>query len=70
MDTNHPRSAPPKKWNELMHDDIVEEIHAHRAALSDRFHGNLEEIFRYYQSLEIPVPFSSSPPQPRRVRAK
>ena len=53
-----------------MHDEIVEEIHAYRAAISDRFHGNLEEIFRYYQSLEIPVPFSTLPAQPRRMRTK
>jgi hypothetical protein len=64
---NHPRSAPPKKWREPARDEIIEEIHAYRAALSDRLHGNLEEMVRYYQSLDVPIRRSSLPPQPRRV---
>ncbi len=48
-----------------MQDEIVEEIHAHRASISDRFHGNLEEILRYYQSLTVPIPRSSILPQSR-----
>jgi hypothetical protein len=36
-----------------MHDEIVEEIHAHRAELYKRFHGDAEAIFRYYKDLEI-----------------
>ena len=50
-----------------MQDEIVEEIHAHRAAISDRFHGNLEEIIRYYQSFTVAIPRSSILPQSRRM---
>lgn len=72
MATNHPPSVPQKSsqektWANWMHDDIIEEIHAHRAALSERFHGNLDELLRYYQSLDIPVRVSSDKPQQRRM---
>ncbi len=50
-----------------MQDEIVEEIHAHRAAISDRFQGNLAETIRYYQSLTVPIPRSSILPQSRRM---
>ena len=56
MATNHPLSAPQKNWKvnweALTHDDILEEIHAYRAELYERFGGDAEAIFRYYQERE------------------
>jgi hypothetical protein len=56
MATNHPPSAPQESWRrnwaELTHDDIVEEIHAHRAELFERFHGDEAAIFQYYKEQE------------------
>lgn len=51
----------------MMRDDIVEEIHAHRAAVSDRFGGDLARMLEYYESLDAPIPVSKAKPQVRRV---
>jgi hypothetical protein len=73
MAMNHQPSVPPKSskgssWAETMHDDIVEEIHADRAALSQRFGGDMAAIIRYCQSLRPPIPVSKVKPQRRRIR--
>ena len=56
MATSHPPSAPRKNWKEnweaLTHDDIVEENHAYRTELYERFGGDAEAIFHYYQERE------------------
>lgn len=52
-----------------MHDDIIEEIHADRAALSQRFGGEMATIIRYCQSFHPPIPVSKVKPQERRVPA-
>ena len=36
----------------MTHDDLVEEIHAYRAELYERFGGDAEAIFHYYQERE------------------
>ena len=66
MAIDHPSSAAPKKWNDSMHDEIIDEIHAYRAALSDRFNGDIAELIKYYQSLDVPIPLAGVKPQPRR----
>lgn len=53
----------------MMHDEIIEEIHADRAALSQRFGGDMSAIVHYCQSLHPPIPVSTVKPQVRRVRA-
>jgi len=50
-----------------MYDDIIEDIHAHRAAVSDRFGGDLAAMLEYYESLDVPIPVSNAKPQVRRV---
>jgi hypothetical protein len=52
----------------MMHDDIIEEIHADRAALSQRFGGDMAAIIHYCQSLHPPIPVSKVKPQSRRIR--
>lgn len=51
----------------MTHDDIIEEIHADRAALSQRFGGDMGAIVQYCQSLYPPIPVSKSKPQAQRV---
>jgi len=51
----------------MMHDDIIEEIHADRAAFSQRFGGDMAAIVQYCQSLHPPIPVSKAKPQVRRV---
>lgn len=76
MATNLPPSAHPKNskestwqetWKAMMYDDIIEEIHAQRAAVSDRFGGDMASIVRYYQSFDVPIPVSKDKPQVRRI---
>ena len=50
-----------------MHDEIVEEIHAQRAAISERFDGDMAAIIRYCQSFHPPIPISKAKPQMRRI---
>jgi hypothetical protein len=52
----------------MLHDDIIEELHAHRSAIYDRFHGDATAIFRYYQEIETPIPNSTRRPIARRPR--
>lgn len=62
-----PRSLKASTWAEMMYDDIIEEIHAQRAAVSDRFGGDMAAIVGYYQSFDVPIPVSQDKPQMRRV---
>jgi len=50
-----------------MHDEIVEEIHAQRAAISERFGGDMAAIIRYCQSFHPPIPVSKAKPKVRRI---
>ena len=52
-----------------MYDEIIEDIHAHRTAVSDRFGGDLAAMLEYYESLDAPIPVSQAKPQVRRVPA-
>jgi hypothetical protein len=52
MDTNHPLSVLPKSSTEIPVDEIVEDIHAHRAELAARFGYDIEQLFSYYQQQE------------------
>ena len=72
MAMNHPPSVPPKSskestWAATMYDEIIEDIHAHRAAVSDRFGGDLAAMLEYYESLDVPIPVSKARPQVRRI---
>ena len=58
---------PRNRHAEMMHDDIIEEIHADRAALSDRFGGDMAAIIGYFQSVHPPIAVSKDKPQPRRI---
>ena len=50
----------------VLHDDIIEELHADRAAIYERFHGDQAAIFGYYQEIETPIPSSTRRPVQRR----
>ena len=51
----------------MMHDDIIEEIHADRVAISERFGGDMAAIIQYLQSFQTPIPVSEAQPQVRRI---
>ena len=69
MATNHQPSVPSKNSKgsatDLLHDEIVKEIHAQRAAISERFDGDMAAIIRYCQSFHPPIPVSKAKPQLR-----
>lgn len=52
MDTNHLPSVLPKSSTEARIDEIVEEIHAHRAELAAKFGYDIERLFGYYKQQE------------------
>ncbi len=52
MDTNHLLSVLPKSSTEIPIDEIVEDIHTHRAALAMRFGYDIEQLFAHYQQHE------------------
>jgi hypothetical protein len=52
MDTNRPLSVLPKSSTEIQTDEIVEDIHAHRAELAARFAYDIEQLFCYYKQQE------------------
>ena len=60
-----------ENWQALMHDDVVEEIHEHRAELYRRFGGDAEAIFRHYQERQRLNPGRRATAKilPRRVPA-
>ena len=70
MATNHLPSAPRKNSSEIDHDEIVEEIHAHRAELAARFDYDMERLFRYYQELEGKNQARRAPESPRARPAR
>jgi hypothetical protein len=61
MATNRRPSVPPKSSSEAPHDEIVEEIHAHRAELAAKFDYDMERLFRYYQQMEGQNPARRAP---------
>ena len=67
MATNRQPYVPPRNSSEILRDDIVEEIHAHRAELAAEFDYDLERLFRYYQQAEEKNPARRAP---EAVRAR
>jgi hypothetical protein len=54
MATNHQPSAPRTNSSESWHkDEMVEELHHHRAELAARFDYDLERLYEYYASVPI-----------------
>ena len=54
MDTNHLSSVPQtNSWENWHDDEIVEELHRHRAELAERFEYNLERLYEYYSSVPV-----------------
>lgn len=54
MATEHPSSAPLTNLMRTWHkDEIVEELHRHRAEVHDRFKGDLDRICDYYASFPV-----------------
>ena len=52
MDTSRPLSVLTKSSTEIQIDEIVEDIHAHRAEIAVRFACDIEQLFGYYQQQE------------------
>ena len=50
MATNRLPSAPQMNWHK---DEIVEELHRHRAELAERFDYDLERLYEYCSSIPI-----------------
>jgi hypothetical protein len=50
-----------------MYDDIIEEIHAQRAAVSNRFGGILAAIVGDYQSFDVSIAVSQHKPRVRPI---
>lgn len=72
MATNLPPSVLPKRLNastraERMYDDIIEEIHAQRAAVSNRFGGIMAAIVGDYQSFDVSIAVSQHKPRVRPI---
>jgi hypothetical protein len=54
MATNRRPSAPRTSFSESWHrDEIIEELHHHRAELAARFDYDLERLYEYYASVPI-----------------
>jgi len=54
MATNHRSSVPQKNSGEAWHEDeLVVELHRHRAEIAERFDCNLERMYEYYFSVPI-----------------
>ncbi len=54
MATNHQPSVPPtNSWEKWHEDEIVEELHRHRAELAECFDYSLERLYEYYCSISI-----------------
>jgi len=52
MDTKSRPSAALKNSSDTWHDDIVEQIHEHRARLAERFNYDLDKLLEYYREGE------------------
>ena len=51
---NHLQSAPrTNSWETWHEDEVVEELHRHRAGIADRFDYNLDRMYDYYLSVPI-----------------
>ena len=67
MDTRPRPSAAQKNSSDVWQDDIVEEIHEHRARLAERFNYDLDKLLEYYREGEERNPgrrADSSPARP------
>ncbi len=54
MATNRPPSVhPTNSWENWHEDEIVEELHRHRAELAQRFDYDLARLYEYYSSVPI-----------------
>lgn len=51
---NHPSSAlPTNLWESWHEDEVVEELHRHRAAVAELFDCDLERMFEYYAGVPV-----------------
>jgi hypothetical protein len=54
MATDRLSSAPPTNCSANWHkDEIVEELHRHRAELAERFDYDIDRLYEYYASVPI-----------------
>ena len=70
MATNRLPSAPQtNSWENWHEDEIIEELHRHRAELAERFDYSLESLYEYYSSLPIDpqVPRANLQPVSRKL---
>ncbi len=71
MATNRLPSAPQTSSRESWHEDeLVEELHRHRAKLAERFDYDLKHLYEYYSSIPIDpkIPWADiKPVTPKRV---
>ncbi|MGA7410338.1 MAG: hypothetical protein WBW33_07620 [Bryobacteraceae bacterium] len=69
MAKNHPLSVLPKNSTDILADEIVEDIHAHRAELAARFSYDIDQLFGYYQRQEEqnPVRRATEPVSPVKI---
>ena len=69
MAMNRPPSVLPKNSIEIRADEIVEDIHAHRAELAARFGYDIDQLFGYYQRQEEknPARRATEPVSPLKI---
>lgn len=71
MATNRLPSVPQmNSWEKWHEDEIVEELHRHRADLAERFDYDLESLYEYYSSVPIDPQMKRAniqPVTPKRV---
>lgn len=69
MATNRLPSVLPKNSSGIRADEIVEDIHAHRAELAARFSYDLDQLFGYYQRQEEknPARRATEPVRPTKI---
>lgn len=54
MATNHLPSAPQtNSWENWHEDELLEELHRHRAEIAERFDCDLERMYDYYFSVPL-----------------
>lgn len=71
MATNRLPSAPQtNSWENWHEDEVVEELHRHRAELAEHFDYDLKRLYEYYSSISIDpqIPRADiKPVTPKRV---
>ena len=69
MATNRQPSAPQtNSWENWHEDEIVEELHRHRAELAERFDYDLRRLYEYYSSVPIDPQISHADIQPATAK--